>query len=76
MPQNRRRMHVNTSFERDTEHGRYFISCARIRGLGVATLVGRLITTIAQDKLVGAVLDDDGMQAELKAGDHKFREDE
>ena len=75
MPQNKKRMHLNTSIDRESEHGRYFISCARIRGLGVATLVGRLITTIAQDKLVTAVLDDDSMRAELKAGDHKFRED-
>jgi hypothetical protein len=75
MPQNKRRMHLNTSIDRESESGRYFISCARIRGLGVATLVGRLIETIAEDKLVQAVLDDGGRRARLKAGDHKFKED-
>jgi hypothetical protein len=75
MPENKRRMHLNTSIDRESESGRYFISCARIRGLGVATLVGRLIDTIAQDQLVTAVLDDDSRRSRLRAGDHKFRED-
>ena len=75
MPDNKRRMYLNTSIDRDSESGRYFISCARIRGVGVSTLLGRLVSTIAQDKLVTAVLDDDSKRSRLKAGDHKFRED-
>ena len=75
MPENKKRMHINTSFDRESESGQYFISCARIRGLGVSTLVSWLIHTIAEDRLVQAVLDDGGRRARLRAGDHKFKED-
>jgi hypothetical protein len=69
------KLHLNTSIDRESEHGRYLVSCARIRGIATGTLVQMLVTTIAQDQLVQAVLDDDSKRKRLQVGDHKFRED-
>lgn len=68
-------LHLNTSIDRDSVHGRYIVSCARIRGIATATLLRRLVQVIAQDQLVQAILDDDSKRARLRAGDHRFRED-
>jgi hypothetical protein len=66
---------MSTSIDTESDAGRYIVSCARIRGIGVATLVSRLVDAIAKDQLVNAVLDDDGRRSRLRQGDHKFRED-
>lgn len=57
----------------DEEDVAYFDTCARLRDICLRSLYRRLYKTIAQDQLVGAILDDgDGMRRREK-GEHRYR---
>ena len=66
-------MKIVLSFDADSDEGRYLKSCARIRGLAVASLSRRILGKVMQDKLVLAILDDDSKRYRER-GDHKYRE--
>lgn len=58
----------------DSDAGRYFTSCARIRNICMRSLMKRVIDVIAHDQLMTAILDDDGRTMVLHKGEHRFRE--
>jgi hypothetical protein len=51
----------------------YLRSCARIRNISMQALIIRLLETIAEDQLVGSILDDDAAQV-LRKGERRYRE--
>jgi hypothetical protein len=53
-------MHIDLRVPIESEEGQYLVKCARIRDVTVTHLIKRVLTTVAQDQLVAAVLDDDG----------------
>jgi hypothetical protein len=58
----------------DTDAGRYFVSCARIRQIKPNSLLRRLLTAITEDQLVASVLDDAEELKARKKGEHRFAE--
>ncbi len=50
----------------------YFTKCARIRDLSRASLLRRMLHTIAQDQLVGSILDDGDAPRKRRNGEHRF----
>ena len=55
------------------EEAEYFTRCARIRNLNRTSLLRRLLVIIAQDKMVGSILDDDTELRLRFKGEHRFR---
>lgn len=65
---------IHTEFDHTTDDWQYMIACARIRDLTLPSLIKRLVTVIARDQLVLAVLDDDGEQRlNRERYEHRFR---
>jgi hypothetical protein len=65
------RRHLN--IEISDPHFEYLDACARIRGVTMSGLVGRLLHTIAEDQLVLSVLDDSSTQ-NLRLGEWKHKD--
>lgn len=65
-------MHINQiTIDEETEFGRYYLACARIRDISMSALVKRLIEAIAEDQLVTAILDDDSSK-QRRRGEHRY----
>lgn len=68
-------MDVRVRMNEQTEKGRYFDACARIRGISTGALLNRLLTVIAKDQMVAAILDDeDKLRGPLKKHERPYRE--
>jgi hypothetical protein len=65
-------MRIFVDIEEDTELGRYFLSCARIRGISPRSLLRRLVKAISEDHLVASVLDDTDTIKDRQKGEHRY----
>lgn len=59
-------MNVIVCFQDGTEPVQYLQACARIRDVSLTRMTQLLIDRIGEDKLVAAVLDDDGRHQRSK----------
>jgi hypothetical protein len=67
-------MRIWIGIDDDTEAGRYFVACARIRKIKPSSLFRRLLMAISEDQLVASVLDDADELKARKKGEHRFAE--
>ena len=66
-------MKLDFQFHENTEAGRYLLACARIRDISPRALTRRLVDTIAEDRLVSAVLDDGDTIQKRRQGEHRYK---
>jgi hypothetical protein len=66
-------MQVQVSVDPHSEPGRYLVACARLRNINMSSMIRLLVSQVAEDQLVRAVLDD---EEGFQRGPHvkKFRE--
>lgn len=67
-------MWFKLAFDEDTDEGRYFLACARIRKISPTALMKRLLAEIAKDHLVLSILDDANDKQERRPGENSFSE--
>jgi len=66
-------MKLDFQFNEQSETGRYLAACARIRDISIRSLTRRLVDTIAEDRLVSAVLDDGDHIQKRRQGEHRYK---
>lgn len=65
-------MRVYIDFDENSDAGRYFLKCARIRNISVRGLLQRLYETFSRDQLIGPVLDDSDAICDRRKGEHRY----
>jgi hypothetical protein len=58
----------------DSEEMRYFLACARLRGITATSLLRRLLTVVTKDQLIPSILDDEGEKPGPREGEKRYSE--
>ena len=67
-------MQILVKVDLESDGGRYLVSCARIRNIGMPVLLRRLVDVIAQDQMVLSILDDDSKRTQRSKSERRFKE--
>lgn len=65
-------MRIYLDIDENTDAGRYFLACARIRDISTHGLLRRLADVVCADQLVSSVLDDSEQIKERRKGEHRY----
>lgn len=66
-------MYVCIRFDENSDAGRYFLSCARVRNIRANSLMLRLFTAVTEDQMISCVLDDSETIKDRKRGERCYK---